>query len=73
MVASGAAGAGPTFAGKFICLRSRPNGKVSNMTFGGPNGDVLYVTVGDKGFKRQLKVKGADHATKPIRPGAPQL
>jgi len=60
-------------AGRVNCIIPTPNGKSSNLTFGGPNGDVLYVTAGDKVFRRQLKVKGADHAAKPIKPGAPRL
>jgi len=60
-------------AGRVNCIIPTPNGKCSNLTFGGPNGDILYVTAGDKVFKRQVKVKGADHAAKPIKPGAPRL
>ncbi len=60
-------------AGRVNCIIPTPNGKSSNLTFGGPNGDVLYVTAGDKVFRRQVKVKGADHAAKPIKPAAPRL
>ncbi len=60
-------------AGRVNCIIPTPNGKSSNLTFGGPNGDVLYVTAGDKVFRRQLKVKGADHAAKPSKPGVPRL
>jgi len=60
-------------AGRVNCIIPTPNGKCSNLTFGGPNGDILYVTAGDKVFKRQVKVKGADHTAKPIKPGAPRL
>ena len=60
-------------AGRVNCIIPTPNGKSSNLTFGGPNGDVLYVTAGDKVFRRQLKVKGADHTAKPTKPGAPRL
>ncbi|PAW82877.1 MAG: gluconolactonase [Pedosphaera sp. Tous-C6FEB] len=60
-------------AGRVNCIIPTPNGKSSNLTFGGPNGDMLYVTAGDKVFRRQVKVKGADHAAKPIKPGAPRL
>ena len=60
-------------AGRVNCIIPTPNGKCSNLTFGGPNGDILYVSAGDKVFKRQVKVKGADHAAKPIKPGAPRL
>lgn len=60
-------------AGRVNCIIPTPNGKCSNLTFGGPNGDMLYVTAGDKVFRRQVKVKGADHAAKPVKPGAPRL
>jgi len=60
-------------AGRVHVILPTPNGKCSNLTFGGPNGDMLYVTAGDKVFRRQLKVKGADHAAKPIKPPAPRL
>jgi len=60
-------------AGRVHVILPTPNGKCSNLTFGGPNGDMLYVTAGDKVFRRQLKVKGADHAVKPIKPAAPRL
>jgi len=60
-------------AGRVHVILPTPNGKCSNLTFGGPNGDMLYVTAGDKVFRRQLKAKGADHAAKPIKPAAPRL
>ncbi|MBI5799403.1 MAG: SMP-30/gluconolactonase/LRE family protein [Verrucomicrobia bacterium] len=60
-------------AGRVHCILPTPNGKCSNLTFGGPNGDMLYVTAGDKVFRRQLKVKGADHAAEPVKPVAPRL
>jgi sugar lactone lactonase YvrE/enterochelin esterase-like enzyme len=60
-------------AGRVHVILPTPNGKCSNLTFGGPDGDVLYVTAGDKVFKRQLKVKGADHAAKPLKPATPRL
>ena len=60
-------------AGRVNCIIPTPNGKSSNLCFGGPNGDVLYVTAGDKVFRRQVKVKGSDHSAKPTKPGAPRL
>ena len=60
-------------AGRVHVILPTPNGKCSNLTFGGPNGDVLYVTAGDKVFRRQVKATGVDHAAKPIKPAAPRL
>jgi len=50
-----------------------PNGRVSNLTFGGKNGDTLFATCGDKVYKRKLKVKGANAWDVPLRPAPPRL
>ncbi|MGA2269369.1 MAG: hypothetical protein ABSH44_12940 [Bryobacteraceae bacterium] len=34
-------------------------GGISDLVFGGPNRDTLYVTAGDKVFKRPMKRHGA--------------
>jgi gluconolactonase len=46
---------------------------LSNVVFGGPNFDDLYVTVGDKVFKRKTKAKGVLPFEAPIKPPAPRL
>ena len=38
-------------AGKVQCILRTPNGRVSNLTFGGANFDTLYVTSGDRVYK----------------------
>ena len=50
-----------------------PNGKISNLTFGGPNMDVLYATCGDKVYSRKVKVKGANAFEPPFKPAPPRL
>ena len=60
-------------AGKVQCIIPTPNRLISNMTFGGENSDVLYVTAGDKVFKRKLKVKGAFAWAPPNKPPTPRL
>ncbi|MBX9584072.1 MAG: SMP-30/gluconolactonase/LRE family protein [Gemmataceae bacterium] len=60
-------------AGRVNCIIPTPNRTVSNLTFGGPDSDVVYATCGDKVYKRKVRVKGADHAEAPIKPKAPQL
>lgn len=60
-------------AGRVNAIIPTPNGKISNLTFGGPDFDVLYATCGDKVFKRKVKVKGANHDQAPIKPKSPQL
>lgn len=60
-------------AGRVNAIIPTPNGKVSNICFGGENFDVLYATCGDKVYKRKVKVKGANAWDKPNRPTAPKL
>lgn len=45
----------------------------SNVEFGGPNLDELWVTIGDKVFKRRTKVKGVLSWQPPIKPAPPRL
>ena len=60
-------------AGRVNCIIPTPNGKVSNLTFGGENFDTLFATCGDKVYKRKLKVKGAQAWAAPLKPAAPRL
>ncbi len=60
-------------AGRVNAIIPTPNGKVSNLCFGGANGDVLFATCGDKVYKRKLKVKGANAWDVPNKPAAPRL
>ncbi len=46
---------------------------LSNVEFGGPNMDEMYVTNGDKVFKRKTKVKGVVSWRPPIKPAPPRL
>ncbi len=50
-----------------------PNGRAANLAFGGPNLDTLYLTAGDKVWKRQLQVKGVRPANPPLKPEKPRL
>jgi gluconolactonase len=60
-------------AGRVNCIIPTPNGKVSNLTFGGENFDTLYATCGDKVYSRRVKVKGANNYDPPFKPAAPRL
>ena len=60
-------------AGKVQCILPTPNGRVANLCFGGENFDTLFVTCGDKVYKRKLKVAGAQAGSAPLRPAAPRL
>ena len=61
-------------AGKVNSIVSKPQpGPLSNVTLGGPNFDELYVTIGDKVFKRKIRQRGVLNFTAPIKPAAPRL
>jgi gluconolactonase len=60
-------------AGRVNGIIPTPNGKSSNLCFGGPEFNVLYVTCGEKVYKRKVKVTGAQHYLAPIKPAAPKL
>ncbi|MDQ3256166.1 MAG: SMP-30/gluconolactonase/LRE family protein [Acidobacteriota bacterium] len=60
-------------AGRVNAIIPTPNGKVSNLCFGGENFDTLFATCGDKVYKRQMKVKGAHAWAAPLKPVAPRL
>lgn len=60
-------------AGRVNCIIPTPNGRVSNLTFGGPNFDVLYATCGDRVYSRKVKVQGANAFQPPIKPAPPRL
>ena len=49
------------------------NSQTSNLCFGGPKFDVLYVSAGDKVFRRRLKTRGANSFDKPNKPANPRL
>lgn len=53
-------------------IRKPKEAWLSNIKFGGPDRDVLYVTCGDSVFKRKVNAKGVDPwkaAIKPPKPG----
>ncbi len=54
--------------GRVQCILPTPNGACSNLTFGGPNFDTVYVTANDKVYSRKVKVKGANAFETPIKP-----
>jgi gluconolactonase len=60
-------------AGRVNAIIPTPNGRVSNLTFGGESFDTLFTTCGDKVYKRKLKVKGAQAWDVPNKPAAPRL
>ncbi len=60
-------------AGRVNCIIPTPNGKVSNLCFGGKGFDTLYATCGDRIYKRKVNVQGAQGYQPPIKSAAPRL
>jgi len=59
--------------GRVTCIIPTPNGKVSNVSFGGPKFDELYATCAEKVFKRKVKSVGANAWDEPSKPKTPKL
>ena len=49
------------------------NGQTSNVCFGGPDFNILYVSAGDKVYRRKLKTQGANTFTDPRKPANPRM
>ena len=60
-------------AGRVNCIIPTPNGRVSNLVFGGVEFDTLYATCGDKVFRRKVKAKGTPSFSAPVKPAGPRL
>jgi sugar lactone lactonase YvrE len=54
-------------------LRKPQHAWLSNICFGGKDLDTIYVTCGDKVYKRKLKVKGVLSFQPPVMPPKPKL
>ena len=59
--------------GRVNAVIPTPNGKISNLCFGGANFDTLFVTSNDKVYKRKVRTKGANAFEAPIKPSTPRL
>jgi gluconolactonase len=60
-------------AGRVNCIIPTPNGRISNLTFGGPNFDWLVATCGPRIYARKVKVQGAFGFQPPHKPAPPRL
>ncbi len=61
-------------AGRVNAIIPLPGGaRSSNLTMGGKDFDILYVTAGDKVFSRKLRVRGAPSFLPAVKPAAPRL
>jgi sugar lactone lactonase YvrE/enterochelin esterase-like enzyme len=59
--------------GRVNAILNKPQaGSLSNVVFGGPNLDTLYVTAGDKVYKRIVRRKGI-WPWQPVKPPQPRL
>jgi len=52
-------------------IRKPQSGWISNVVFGGPNLDVLYVTCGDKVYRRKINAKGVNPWQAAMKPPKP--
>jgi len=59
--------------GRVNAIIPTPNGRVSNLAFGGPKFDMLYATCGDKVYQRKLNTTGAHAWAAPNKPATPRL
>jgi gluconolactonase len=59
--------------GRVNAILPVPSGQASNCCFGGPNFDVLYVSSGDKVYRRKLRVRGCNPFESGIKPPSPRL
>ncbi len=55
-------------AGRVNAIIPIPAGQPSNLCFAGKNFDILYLTAGDKVYRRKLRTRGANNFEKPYKP-----
>jgi sugar lactone lactonase YvrE/enterochelin esterase-like enzyme len=60
-------------AGRVNCIVPTPNGRISNLCFGGADFQTLFATCNDNVYSRKLKVRGAQAYQPPVKPRAPRL
>jgi gluconolactonase len=60
-------------AGRVNAIIPIPAGQASNLCFGGPDFDILYMTAGDKVYRRKLRTRGVNNFDNPVKPAAPKL
>jgi gluconolactonase len=60
-------------AGRVNAIIPTPNGRVSNVCFGGEGFSTLFATCGDRVYRRKVKPRGAMSFEPPVKPAAPRL
>jgi gluconolactonase len=59
--------------GRVIAIIPAPQAGPSNLCFGGPDFDVLYVSCGARVYRRKVKVHGINSFDRPVKPVIPKL
>jgi sugar lactone lactonase YvrE len=60
-------------AGRVGAIIPTPNGRITNLCFGGPQFDILFATCNEKVYKRKLHTVGASAWAAPVKPAPPRL
>jgi sugar lactone lactonase YvrE len=60
-------------AGRVNAILPMPSGSPSNLCFGGPNFDTMYVMCKDKVYRRKFKTRGSNSFEAPTKPEKPRL
>ncbi|HWA25778.1 MAG TPA: SMP-30/gluconolactonase/LRE family protein [Lacunisphaera sp.] len=60
-------------AGRVNFIIPTPNGRCTNLVFGGEKFDILYATCNEKVYKRKLNTTGANAWAAPFKPAPPRL
>jgi len=60
-------------AGRVNAIIPTPNGRCTNLVFGGEKFDTLYATCNEKVYKRKLNTTGVNAWAPPLKPTAPKL
>lgn len=60
-------------AGRVNAILPVPSGQPSNLCFGGTSFNILYVTCGDKVYRRKLHTRGVNPFETPYKPVTPRL
>jgi len=59
--------------GRVNAILPVPSGQASNLCFGGPGFDVLYVSCGSRVYRRRLHMRGVNPFEAPVKPPQPHL
>lgn len=59
--------------GRVNAILPVPSGQVSNCCFGGPEFNILYISCGEKVYRRKLRTRGANNFATPYKSAVPRL